>query len=57
MAVYFETKTIENYLFNICYNFINNNFLPNSNNISVLYSFPSLQNDAILDNNILLPVP
>ncbi|MGI4753355.1 MAG: HD domain-containing protein [Janthinobacterium lividum] len=55
-AVYFETKTIENYLFNICYNFINNNFSPNSNKINISYSFLNSQSDATPNNSLLLLV-
>ena len=55
-AAYFETKTIENYLFNICYNFINNNFSPNSNKINISYSFLNSQSDATPNNSLLLLV-
>ncbi|ABE05115.1 guanosine polyphosphate pyrophosphohydrolase [Rickettsia bellii] len=55
-AVYFETKTIENYLFNICYNFINNNFSPNSNKINISYSFLNSQSDATPNNSLSLLV-
>jgi len=56
LAAYFETKTIEDKLFNICYDFIRRNLLPECNSINVPHSFLSFQNDVNSNNSILLPV-